>query len=218
MIASRGLALRHPGGPRLAFPDLDLPQGGRLLLRGRSGSGKSSWLALAAGLLMPDAGRLLVAGQDPQALAPGARDRWRGLHVGLLPQKLHLSRALTVRENLALAWFALGRPVDDAAIRDTLQALEIAELAGRRPGQLSVGQAQRVALARAVLHAPRVLLADEPTASLDDESAALAVGLLDRTAARVGATLVIATHDRRVAEALPEAAVLTLEAPQAQPA
>ena len=218
MIRTRGLRLAHPGGPTLEFADVDLPQGGRLLLRGRSGSGKSSWLALVAGLLTPSAGQVVVAEQDLQSLSAGERDRWRGRHLGLLPQKLHLSAALTVRENLALAYFALGRAVDGAVIRETLRALEVEGLAERRPAQLSVGQAQRVALARAVLLSPRLLLADEPTASLDDEAAARALELLDGSARRVGATLVIATHDRRVTDALADAAVLPLDAPPAQPA
>ena len=89
------------------------------------------------------------------------------------------------------------------AVLDALGALGVAELAGRKPGQLSGGQAQRVALARAVLQSPKVILADEPTASLDDEAAADAVGLLLRTATAQAATLVIATHDARVAALLP---------------
>ncbi|MEJ7931926.1 ATP-binding cassette domain-containing protein [Ramlibacter sp. AN1015] len=212
MIRTEALRLRHPAGPTLAFPDLDLPQGGRLLLQGRSGAGKSSWLALVAGLLLPESGRLLVAGQDLRALTGAARDRWRGAHVGMVPQRLHLSDALGVADNLALAYFALGRAVNRAAVASALAALGIGELAARRPGQLSAGQAQRVALARAVLLSPRVLLADEPTANLDDEAAADALALLESAALRCGATLVVATHDRRVREAMPQAEVLRLDA------
>lgn len=211
MIGSHGLAFRYPDGPALAFPDVDVPQGGTLLLQGASGAGKSTWLALAAGLLTPSAGQLTVAGQPVAALARGERDRWRGRTIGFLPQKLHLSEALTVRHNLALAFFAAGLPEDDAAVASALQALDVASLAHRSPAQLSGGQAQRVALARAVLLQPRVLLADEPTASLDDAAAASALALLREAAARCGATLVIATHDARVRAAFADAQVLRLE-------
>ncbi|TFY96556.1 ATP-binding cassette domain-containing protein [Ramlibacter rhizophilus] len=217
MIRTGGLRLRHAGAPELAFPDLDLPQGGLLLLQGVSGSGKSSWLSLVAGLRLPSAGALLVAGQDLAALSPAGRDAWRGRHVGLLPQRLHLSDALDVRGNLALAFHALGRRVDEAAIRSALASLGVDALAARRPGQLSVGQAQRVALARAVLMTPAVLLADEPTASLDDEAAAAALAALAQARERCDATLVVATHDRRVREAWPQARVLALARP-AEPA
>ncbi len=212
MIVSRGLACRYPGGPTIAFPDVSVPQGGVLLLRGRSGSGKSSWLALAAGLMGASAGEIIVAGQCLAALTPVQRDAWRARTLGFLPQKLHLSDALTVAGNLALVYYAAGLPVDAAAIDRSLQALGVGELAARRPLQLSGGQAQRVALARAVLLQPQVLLAAEPTASLDDAAAQDALALLQATAQRCGATLVIATHDARVLQALPQAQVLDLDA------
>ena len=215
MIQTHDLAYRYVQGPALAFPDVDVPQGGTLLLQGRSGAGKSTWLALAAGLLAPTAGRVRVAGQDLVALRRGERDTWRGRTVGFLPQRLHLSDALSVERNLALAFFAAGVAEDRAAVRAALEALHVGELAQRRPNQLSGGQAQRVALARAILLRPRVLLADEPTASLDDQAAAAAVALLRATAQRCGATLVLATHDARVRAALAGAQVLRLDALEA---
>ena len=214
MIRTRALAYRYPSGPALAFPDVEVPQGGTLLLQGRSGAGKSTWLSLLAGLLSPSAGSVVVAGQDVGALRRGERDRWRGRSIGLLPQRLHLSDALSVERNLALAFFAAGVPEDRAAVHAALAALQVGELAGRRPGELSGGQAQRVALARAVLLRPAVLLADEPTASLDDAAAAAAVALLRATAQRCGATLVVATHDARVREPLAGAQVLRLQPAQ----
>jgi putative ABC transport system ATP-binding protein len=210
VIHSRQLAYRYSSGPALLFPDLELPQGGVLLLHGPSGSGKSTWLALAAGLLRPSAGEIVVAGQALAALRPVAVDAWRARAIGFLPQRLHLSEALTVAGNLALAQWAAGVPDDAAAVGRVLSTLGVADLAARRPSQLSGGQAQRVALARAVLLQPRVILADEPTASLDDTAAAVALQLLADTAARLGASLVIATHDARVTAALPQAQLLRL--------
>jgi putative ABC transport system ATP-binding protein len=116
---------------------------------------------------------------------------------------LHLSAALSVHQNLAMAQWAAGQTEDATRIHAALQALGVQDLAQRKPGQLSGGQAQRVALARAVLLQPRVILADEPTASLDDAAAAQAVGLLLTTARQRDATLVIATHDARVAALIP---------------
>ena len=202
MIDSHGLRYQYPGGPLLAFADVAVPQGGVLLVSGPSGCGKSTWLALVAALMAPTAGTLAVAEQPLAALRGASADAWRARSIGFLPQALHLSAALSVQRNLALAQWAAGQPQDDGAITRALQALGVAELAQRRPAQLSGGQAQRVALARAVLMRPRVILADEPTASLDDEAAAAAVTLMHQTALAQGATLVIASHDVRVAALL----------------
>ena len=205
MIQTAQLAYRYAGGATLHFPDVDVPQGGVLLLKGPSGSGKSTWLALAAGLLRASSGQITVAGQDLNALKNIATDAWRARAIGFLPQKLHLSEALTVSGNLAMAQWAAGVPDDAAAIDRVLDTLDLADLRHRKPGQLSGGQAQRVALARAVLLQPQVILADEPTASLDDAAAQAALQLLRMSAQRCHATLVIATHDARVAAALPGA-------------
>ena len=133
--------------------------------------------------------------------------------MGFLPQKLHLSEALSVADNLGLVFFAAGLPVDRAAISQALQSLDVEALAARRPSQLSGGQAQRVALARALLLRPSVILADEPTASLDDAACAASLDLLRNCASELKATLVIATHDARVLQALPQAGVLAFDTP-----
>jgi putative ABC transport system ATP-binding protein len=215
VIHTRGLRYRYRGGPELAFPDAQVPQGATVLLQGASGSGKSTWMALAAALLRASSGEITVAGQDLTALSAARGDAWRGRHVGFLPQKLHLSDALTVEGNVALAWYAAGLAVAGGRVQDALQSLGIEALAHRKPTQLSGGQAQRVALARAIQLQPKVLLADEPTASLDDAAAESALALLQASATRCGATLVIATHDARVRSALPGAHVLRLAALEA---
>jgi putative ABC transport system ATP-binding protein len=202
MIRSTGLCYQYANGPLLAFPDVDLAQGSVLLLSGPSGCGKSTWLALVAALVVPTVGSLTVADQPLQTLQKVASDAWRALTIGFLPQKLHLSAALSVQQNLAMAQWAAGQAENPVRIHNALQALGVAELAGRKPAQLSGGQAQRVALARAVLLQPRVILADEPTASLDDEAASDAVNLLLQAARLQQATLVIATHDARVSRLL----------------
>lgn len=186
------------GGTDLRFPDFALPADGHLLLRGASGSGKSTLLALMAGLLTPSGGRLTMGGLDIGALAPAARDAWRGAHLGFVPQRLHLSPSLSVRDNLSLPYVAAGLAPDLARIRVLLDELGLGALQERRPHALSQGQAQRVALARALLRAPRFVLADEPTANLDDEACDTTLTLLRRAAADHGVCLVIASHDARI--------------------
>jgi putative ABC transport system ATP-binding protein len=203
LICTRALTYCYPGGQPLEFPDMDVRQGEVLVLSGPSGCGKSTWLALAAGLVAPTGGALTVAEQPLGALKNVAMDAWRAKTIGFLPQKLHLSAALTVQENLALAFWANGQAEDGQRISAALRSLGVQDLAQRRPSQLSGGQAQRVALARAVLQSPAVILADEPTASLDDEAAADAIQLLLATAMTQRATLVVATHDARVTALIP---------------
>ena len=198
LISCHQLTYRYASGPELAFADLEVKQGAILLLTGVSGSGKSTWLALAAGLLPASNGRMTVAGQALDQLSKINSDAWRARTIGFLPQKLHLSAALNVHENLELAQWATGQTTDHRRIAEALTALGVQDLSKRKPSQLSGGQAQRVALARAVLLQPTVILADEPTASLDDEACHAAVSLLSGTAQRLNATLVIATHDSRV--------------------
>ncbi len=212
MIETRALRHAYAQGRALVFDDVDVAQGGTLLLRGPSGSGKSTWLALAAGLLTPGEGVMRVAGQSVAALRGGERDRWRAACIGFLPQKLWLSEALSVIDNLALVYFASGQPVDRPAMDRLLATLDISALAHHKPSQLSGGQAQRVALARALLLRPKVLLVDEPTASLDDAACEQALALLRSSAEQARATLVMATHDTRVQQALPQALTLRLGA------
>ncbi len=194
-------ALRHayePGVPVLAVDALDVAAGERLLLLGPSGSGKSTLLHLLGGLLRPQQGTVSVAGQNLAALSEAALDRFRGQHVGIVFQKLHLFETLTVRENLRAAQFFAGVPQAEARVREVLERVDLADKADAYPHALSQGQRQRVVLARAVVNRPAVLLADEPTASLDDARAEAVMDLLLREAEAAGAALVVATHDRRI--------------------
>lgn len=180
------------------FPDWTLHAGGQAVLIGPSGCGKSTLLSLIGGMLRPIHGKLLVAGQDMQALSPSELDRFRGRCIGIVPQRLHLIASLTVRENLQLAQYLAGLAQNKTRIDDVLLRLGLLDFSLRRPHQLSQGQAQRVAIARAVINQPKLLLADEPTANLDDASTDDVIALLQREAAAVGASLLIASHDHRV--------------------
>ena len=198
MISVRGLAHRYGAVEALRLPEWKVAQGERWLVLGASGSGKSTLLHALAGLVRPTEGEIEVAGENLRRLEGARLDRWRATTVGIVLQALHLVKHLTVRDNLRLAQY-LGRvPQDDARITDTLAALGVGGKTSRRPTELSQGEQQRVAIARAVVNRPKLLLADEPTANLDDAAAAKAVDLLAEQAARHGATLVVATHDGRV--------------------
>ena len=213
MIRTRGLSYTHAGAGAvpLRFPDVDLRQGGTLLLHGRPGSGKSTWLSLIAGLRGGAGGDLFVAGTQLGTQRGAEIDAWRARCIGFVPQKRHLSSAFSVADNLALVYFAAGLPRDDAAITRALAQAGVAGLAAHRPHQLSGAQALRVALARAVLLSPPMLLADDPTAQLDDAAAVDALALLQSAAAVCDASLVIATPDPRVLQALPGAQQLDLD-------
>ena len=203
-----GVLHRYGAVTAVEIPEWRAGAGEAWLLAGQSGSGKSTVLHLLAGLTPPTVGTVIVNGTDVVALADGARDRWRGRTVGLVPQRLHLVSALDVRDNLRLAQTLAGMSVDDARITALLQAVGVSDLARRFPSQLSQGQAQRVAIARAVVNRPALLLADEPTANLDDAHAAQALELLRGQAIESGATLVVASHDARVRSLLPHSFTL----------
>jgi ABC-type lipoprotein export system ATPase subunit len=198
MFALTGIEHRYGRASPLRIPDWRADGGERWLLAGVSGSGKSTLLNILAGLLRPSAGSAVVGGQDLGELSEAAIDRWRGRHVGYVPQRLHLIASLDVLDNLLLAQYLAGVPVDRAAAAALLVSLGVDALALRMPDQLSQGEAQRVAVARAVINRPALLLADEPTAALDDAQAASAIELLTTQADAVGATLVVASHDARI--------------------
>ncbi|WIV99967.1 ABC transporter ATP-binding protein [Kinneretia aquatilis] len=190
------------GGSPVVFPDFSLPTGRHLLLRGPSGSGKSTLLALMAGLLTPSAGRIQMAGTELSALSARQRDAWRGAQLGFVPQRLHLSASLSVLDNLALPFISAGLPPQPERALALMQQLGLQGLGARLPHQLSVGQAQRVALARALMRQPALLLADEPSASLDDAHAQQVLHLLLEVAAAQGVSLILATHDGRLVQPL----------------
>jgi len=173
-------------------------QGAHWLILGPSGSGKTTLLHALAGILKPTAGSITVAEQDFGVLSPAELDRFRGRHIGMVLQRLHLVSSLTVLNNLLLAQYMAGEAQSAARAREVLGSLDLADKANAHPHELSHGQAQRVAVARAVVNKPKLLLADEPTSNLDDARCMQALDLLQAQAKACGATLVIATHDGRI--------------------
>jgi putative ABC transport system ATP-binding protein len=192
--------LRHAydGVDVLQIRDWHVDQGEQWLVLGPSGSGKTTLIHILAGLLTPSYGHVLVAGQPLTRLKPRELDRFRGRHVGLVPQRLHLVDTLTVADNLRLAQYLSRMPDDQERVRQVLAELGLADKARAYPHELSFGQAQRVAVARAIVNRPTLLLADEPTSNLDDVHCNRTLEMIEGQARACRATLLIATHDSRI--------------------
>lgn len=190
-------SFRAPDGevtPILDVPAFDLEEGAQLALEGKSGTGKTTLLHLVAGLLKPDAGTVTVAGTELTRLSEGARDAFRAREIGYVHQTFNLLGGYTALENVLLGML-FGRGADRGRATELLRELGLGERLHHRPHQLSIGQRQRVAVARALAGQPRLVLADEPTGSLDAQHASEALALLRGACARHGAALLLVSHD-----------------------
>lgn len=183
----------------LAGADLVVAPGERVAVMGASGSGKSTLLHLAAGMDRPDAGHVRVLGTDLGALKEPQRTRFRARHVGLVFQDFNLLDSLTAAENIELVLWLNGERRRAERVRELAAALGIQGLLARHPAGLSGGEQQRVAIARALVHRPALILADEPTGSLDEDSAGDVLALLARAVEERQCALVLATHSRAAA-------------------
>ncbi|MDT8438325.1 MAG: ABC transporter ATP-binding protein [Wenzhouxiangellaceae bacterium] len=183
----------------LSGADLSLARGETIAITGASGSGKSTLLHLAGGMDLPDAGTVEVMGQAINALPEPERTRFRARTIGLVFQDYNLIESLSAAENIELAGWLTGRSIGREPIAALAAELGIAELLDRRPDQLSGGQQQRVAIARALIHEPALVLADEPTGSLDQASAAQVMEVLAATVRKRGLSLVLVTHSEQAA-------------------
>ena len=194
----RNLCHRYGDRTVLHLEDWQLDAGEHQLLLGASGSGKTTLLSILAGLLSPTEGRAFVSGQEITSLPGTARDRFRAAHIGIIFQDHHLVSSLTVDENLSLAIGLAGQVRDDDWCNHLLDTLGLMGRRHAKPRQISRGEAQRVAIARAAAVRTPLLLADEPTSALDGANADKALSLLFQIADDYGATLLVASHDRRI--------------------
>ena len=179
---------------------LDVAEGELVRLSGPSGSGKTTLLNLVAGLDWPDQGEIVVAGRDISRLSMSRAAKYRAEQVGMIFQAYNLMPQLTALENVLLPMVALGRTSQSRA-RELLDAVGLADRSDHNPGQLSGGEQQRVAIARALANDPLLVLADEPTGNLDDQSAQSIMTLLTSAVRERGRTLLLVTHERDATQA-----------------
>lgn len=198
MISLKGLSHSYKEQSAIVFKDWEVAVGAHWLVLGESGSGKSTLLNIVTGLLKPTQGDVIINDQNLYQLKGNDIDKFRARNIGLVFQKPHLLSSLTVLENLLITQSFAGLKQDKNRIEEVLAQLGISQKINDFPNKLSVGQLQRVAIARAVLNKPKIILADEPTSSLDDSSTEKVLDLLINQAAVEGASLIIATHDKRV--------------------
>src|SRR5690554_2374583 len=199
MLRTKHLKFQYDASVEFTVDDLSLSPGDELLILGKSGSGKTTILNILAGLLPPDQGEVILDGVSIYQLSGTRLDQFRGKNIGIVFQKPHLLQPLSVEENIWLANFFVANPKSHKAAH-LLEELGISDKRNAKVATLSEGEAQRVSIARALANSPKLILADEPTASLDDDNAQAVIRLLQSQAKKLDAILIIVTHDQRVKE------------------
>lgn len=198
MLVTNDLCYQYSNSQPLCFPNLECEKGGSILLLGPSGSGKTTLLHLLGGLIRPTNGQIMLKNIDLASLSDKNLDLFRGQNIGIIFQKPHFIRSLTVWENLLLAAALAGNKPNKKRISSLLERLNIVHKLNTLTDQLSLGEQQRVAIARALVNEPKLILADEPTSALDDKNGAEVAELLDEESKRLEAALLIVTHDNRL--------------------
>ena len=198
MLQVENLSKKYGGVSVFSNVTLHIQAGEFVALLGESGVGKSTLLNCIAGLDEPDSGHVIVSGQKLAQQSDDARALLRRAHLGFVFQAFHVLPHLSVAENVALPLMLLGR-MNPARVHEVLAAVGLGGLQARLPAELSGGQLQRVAIARAVVHAPQLILADEPTGNLDPSTAAQVMALLRAQVRDTGAACLLVTHSQAAA-------------------
>ncbi len=202
-LRTQNLHYQYNPETHFRFPDVDLKNGENLLVLGGSGVGKTTWLHLLAGILTSKKGEIQIGETQINQLKNRQLDRFRGKNIGLVFQQSYFVKSLSVKENLLLSQKLAGQKQDALVIQEKLTSVGMEEKSHKLPNELSVGEQQRVSIARAVLNDPLIILADEPTSALDDENAGKTAQLLETSAEKSGANLIIVTHDARLKSRFP---------------
>ncbi|MNK14134.1 Bacitracin export ATP-binding protein BceA [compost metagenome] len=198
IVSTTQLSFQYPNSTPIEFPDIRIEKGQHTLLLGDSGSGKTTLLNILGGLSRPETGLVKINNQDLSLLSNSKLDRFRAQYIGFIFQEAHLLRNLTLLENIKLAQSLAGKRIDLNAIHFILTQLQLDQKSDAYPNELSRGQLQRAAIARSIINKPALLIADEPTAALDDNNTYRVLELLLSIANTAGSTLLITTHDKRI--------------------
>jgi putative ABC transport system ATP-binding protein len=200
MIRTQQLLFQYNSETQFEFPDLQCKAGETMLITGASGTGKTTLLHLLGGLLKPTSGSIDINKVNICMLSAKKLDYFRGQNIGLILQKAYFIASLSVLENIELASWLTDKTKKKEKAKELLLLLGLQKFASQLPSQLSVGQQQRVSIARALINEPKLLLADEPTSSLDDENTKIVADLLADLSQKYNAALIVVTHDQRLKE------------------
>ncbi len=198
IVSTTQLSFQYPNSAPIEFPDIYIEKGQHTLLLGDSGSGKTTLLNMLGGLSRPETGQVNIYSQNLSLLSNSKLDQFRSQYIGFIFQEAHLLKNLTLVENIKLAQSLAGKKVDISAIELILKQLQLDQKSNAYPNELSRGQLQRAAIARSIINKPALLIADEPTAALDDNNTHRVLELLLSIAETAGSTLLITTHDKRI--------------------
>jgi putative ABC transport system ATP-binding protein len=198
MVQTQDLEFAYPEGALLQFPDIQLPTNEHLLILGPSGVGKTTLLYLLAGLLLPKSGQLRIGDTSLESLNRKQLDQFRGKHIGLVFQKYQFIGALNVEENLRLRQGRKAGKEGKKRRMALVNRLGLQDQLHKKVSALSQGQQQRLAIALGIIHMPDLVLADEPTANLDNDNCEKVINLLKEEANISKSSLIIITHDYRV--------------------
>ncbi|TCO06038.1 ABC transporter ATP-binding protein [Natronoflexus pectinivorans] len=201
MIYTNELKFKYPKENTLSFKDISLLAGQQTLIKGVSGSGKTTLLHLLSGVLTPESGSIIINDIHLEQLSNQQKDRFRAKNIGIIFQRNLFIKSLSMLENMLLAQRIAGNNTDKEILEEILRELDISNLSGKIPHHLSQGEQQRFSIARALVNRPKVILADEPTSSLDDVNCVKFTELLKEVCEKFRVTLVIATHDSRLEQA-----------------
>ena len=198
MLKAESLSFSYDTSHIFTFPEIVLNKGEDLLILGDSGVGKTTLIQILSGLLTPQSGFVELNGTCLQDLSLKSLDQFRGSHIGMVFQQSHFVRNLSVLDNLLLSLYLSNKLQDKKRAIDLLQEIGLADKLNNMPDELSQGEQQRVAIATALIKTPDLILADEPTSSLDDNNCQKIITLLKEQAALTNSKLIIITHDQRL--------------------